>query len=267
MLICFHGRDGIGKKMVAIEFAKNMMCFSPIQGEACGNCEACQTFGNTSEFAMIEPDNQVIKVDSIRKLGEEIYLKPTHAKRKCFVINEADAMNESAQNALLKVLEEPPLYATIVLVTSNKEKLLKTIRSRVVEETFSPLSPEQLQLILKMDLNSDAIMYSLGSASRALKLADDKEIEIAKKLVDAFSSKDFLKMNHEMELIKADKNFKNECGNLLQTMSIVCYHRLKQNPSLYARYIELIEETKNKLQKNGNLDLTLDNLMIQICYR
>ena len=79
-----------------------MMCFQPENGRACGVCEACRVFGNSADLMVIEPEKGLIKVESIRHLGDELYLKPTNARRKCVVINDAECMNENAQNALLK---------------------------------------------------------------------------------------------------------------------------------------------------------------------
>ncbi len=262
----FSGKMGIGKKMVALEFARNMMCLSPINGQACGSCEACFTFGNTSDFSLIEPDGQSIKVDVIRSLQEEIFLKPTHAKRKCIIINDADTMNESAQNALLKVLEEPPIYASIILVTSSEDKLLKTIQSRVVKEVFMPLSYEELQRVLGVGFDSSILPYAGGSVSKALKLSNDDEISIAQKMVQTFSTKDMLKINQAIEQLKESKSFKTQIIDILDTIELVCYQKRKENIVQYTNYIQIIEDTKNKILKNANVDLTLDHMMVQICY-
>ena len=84
----FNGKSGIGKKLVAKEFAKNLMCLESENGIACEKCEVCNTFDNNADFYIIEPEKNIIKVEEIRKLENEIYLKPTKATRKCFIINE-----------------------------------------------------------------------------------------------------------------------------------------------------------------------------------
>ena len=68
----FSGKDGIGKKLVAIEFAKNMLCLSPVDGKYCGKCEACCTFESGADFSLIQPEGHLIKVDAIRALGREM---------------------------------------------------------------------------------------------------------------------------------------------------------------------------------------------------
>ena len=145
----FVGKQSVGKKLIAIEFAKNILCDSLIDEEPCCKCQSCLNFGNGSDFKIISPEKNVIKVDAIRELSNELFLLPTISKRKVFIIDDAESMNEQAQNALLKILEEPPTYATIILIVSNKEKLLNTIKSRVIEFQFEALKREEIKSILK----------------------------------------------------------------------------------------------------------------------
>ena len=95
----FSGREGIGKKKVAIDFANKII------GE------------NITNLKIIEPENDIIKIEVIRNLITDVYLKPTDSSKKVFIINDADKMNVNAQNALLKVLEEPPTYIVLILVS------------------------------------------------------------------------------------------------------------------------------------------------------
>ena len=262
----FAGKSGIGKKLVAIEFAKNLMCLANENGSACGKCEACNTFENNADFALIEPEKNLINVDAIRNLETEIYLKPTKANRKCFIINDSDLMNESAQNALLKVLEEPPMYATIILIASNKEKLLGTIKSRVVAINFNGLKDEELHSILGEDFNSDIIGYAKGSVERAMTLANENYIGVANELFKSFLTKDFLKINKKIDEIKNNKELKQYISGILESTMLVCYKNLKDNLNEYINIIDIINETNKNIGKNANLDLALDNMIIQICF-
>ncbi len=262
----FSGKTGIGKKLVAMEFAKAMMCLEPIQGHACGKCEACLVFQNSSDFYLIEPDKNMIKVDAIRDLTEQVYLKPTLAKRKCFLIDQADLMNENAQNALLKILEEPPLYATLVLISANKQKLLKTILSRVTEVSFVALSGDEMKKILGAGFDETIIQYARGSVEKALKLADNNKIELAREMVNLFETKDFLTLTQKTEELKSDKELKTNISSLLELMMIVCFQKIRHHAELYTRYISIIEETNQRLFKNANLDLALDNMILEVCF-
>lgn len=262
----FVGKSGIGKKLSAIEFAKSAMCLANIDGKFCGVCEACKTFENNADFNIIKPEKNIIKVDEIRNLESEIYLKPTKAKRKFFIIDDADLMNESAQNALLKVLEEPPMYATIILIASNKEKLLGTIKSRVVSINFNSLSDEELIQILGEDFNRDIISFAKGSVERALALADGNYINVSNSLVEAFLTKDYLKINKMVEDIKNDKNLKANIGNVLEAMMLICYKNLKSDVTKFVYLIDVLNETNKNIGRNANVDLALDNMIIKVCY-
>ena len=261
----FLGKEGIGKKLVAQEFAKNMMCIQPQEGIACGQCESCRLFGNTADFELIQPEKNMIKVDVIRAFEEEVYLKPTHANRKCFLIDDCDCMNESSQNALLKVLEEPPLYTTILLVSNHKEKLLNTIKSRVTEIDFHPLTEEQMKQIVE-EKDYSLIPYAGGSVQKLMKLASGDFLETANQLIAAFQTKDLLVINRKINELKSNKDFKNTIEQLLETVLIVCHQSLKQKVEPYLRWIDIIETTSRNIQKNANIELALDNMMIQICY-
>lgn len=262
----FAGRAGIGKRLVAIEFARNMMCLNKTDGVACNTCEVCNTFENNSDFYIVEQEKNIIKVDEIRKLESEIYLKPTKANRKCFIINDADLMNESAQNALLKVLEEPPRYATIILVATNKEKLLGTIKSRVISINFNTLTNQELLKILGEDFNTEIIDYAKGSVQRALALADENYISVANPLLDAFLTKDFLKINKKIDEIKNDKNLKSNISNILEAIMLICYKQMKNDINLFVKIIDILNETNKNIERNANVDLALDNMIIKICF-
>lgn len=261
----FVGKKSIGKKLVAIEFAKSILCSSNVEGEYCNKCEPCLTFENNSDFKIITPVKEVIKVDVIRELSNELYLMPTTSKRKVFIIDDADFMNEQAQNALLKILEEPPTYATIILISSNKEKLLNTIKSRVIEFQFDNLKKEELKSIIGDNLTDEAIMFSNGSVSKAIDFMNDESFEIAKEVSKLLIEKDFLKINRKFEEIKSDKTLKSNISNILEKVMYIFHNRLKSDISFEIKLIEDIENTLQNIKRNANVDLALDLLMINIC--
>ena len=264
----FSGKEGIGKKTLAIEFAKSVMCNVSNKFEYCNECEACHTFDSGNDFKMIIPTKNVIKVDEIREFCSELFLKPTKAVRKVFIIDDAECMNEQAQNALLKVLEEPPLYATIILITSNKEKLLNTIKSRVVEVSFDSLSTEDIRSILNLNniqYTEDAIKYSNGSYKKALDFINDDMFEIAKEIAKLLESKDFLATNRKFEEIKSDKNLKSNITIILEKTMQIFFVKLKNEKCLEYKNIEKLEETIQKIKRNANVDLALDSLMVELC--
>lgn len=242
----FTGKDGIGKKLVAIEFAKQVM-----------SSETSDSF-NETDFKIILPEKDSIKIEEVRNLIDEVYLKPTYSKRKVIIIDDADKMNMNAQNALLKVLEEPPVYATLILITSNKDKVIKTILSRVTEIKFSPLSNEELLEIIGKDVEFD---FARGSASKAWALINDSTYSLSKELVDVLEKYNFIDINRKLSEIKSMDDV--DMCKLLEFSKIIYYKDLKNDTYKKVKKISLIDETIRNIKQNANLDLTLDNLNIK----
>jgi DNA polymerase-3 subunit delta' len=180
----FSGPDGIGKKLVATEFAKLVNCKntdSDNNGDC--SCSSCVKIdkGIHPDVIYVEFEGvKSIKVEQIREGVEEIlFLKSFEGKYKIVIVDEAHRMSSGAQNAFLKTLEEPPPNSVIILITSNPDSLLPTIRSRCQLIRFSPL-PEQLilgELEKSGELTSQQALIcaklSRGSLGRALALDRD----------------------------------------------------------------------------------------------
>ncbi|MBN1795896.1 MAG: AAA family ATPase [Sedimentisphaerales bacterium] len=146
----FSGINGVGKSTTANQYAKLLLCDNPKVdndvADSCGKCQSCKSFdtGSHPDFVHIYKElleftkdgrNKTtpvdLSIDVIREfLIEVASKKPTLSKRKVFVVSEAEKLNNSSQNALLKVLEEPPVYCCIILLCTRLEKLLPTTKSR-----------------------------------------------------------------------------------------------------------------------------------------
>ena len=133
------GISGIGKKMIATEFAKGILCLS--ENKSCNYCKSCIEFdgNNNPDFFCIEPEGSSIKIGQIRELQKRIQEKPIISEKKVYIIDQADLMTKEAQNCLLKTLEEPPEFATIILVGTNENAFLTTIKSRCMILHFNPI--------------------------------------------------------------------------------------------------------------------------------
>ena len=242
----FSGKEGIGKKLMAMEFARMVMN------------NAYQDL-DSKDFMMIRPEKDVIKIEEIRNLISEVYIKPVYSKRKVIIIDDADKMNINAQNALLKVLEEPPLYITLILITSNKERIISTILSRVTEIVFNELTNDELSKIVgnKIDLS-----FARGSASKALEIMEGECFSIAKELFDIINKKDFLMLNRKLTEIKKQEI---DFIKVLDILKLMFFKDLKEATYLKVKVIDILENTIKYLNRNSNLDLTLDKFMIEIC--
>ncbi len=156
----FSGSRGIGKRTVASAFSAALLCDSPKEGAPCLSCESCRLFsaGNHPDFIRltVPEDKKSIGIDLVRnQVIQEAYVRPFHSKRKVFLIEDGEAMTTDAQNALLKVLEEPPVYAVFLLLTQAPDQLLKTVCSRCLQLSFLPLSSDLCRAYFK-ELSCDS---------------------------------------------------------------------------------------------------------------
>lgn len=149
----FLGISGIGKKLIAREFAKKIL--NDEQTELCNN----------PDFKEIIPDGNCIKIEQIRELQKEIIEQPIKSNRKVYIIDDADLMRKEAQNCLLKTLEEPPEFATIILIGSNESEFLSTIKSRCIILKFQPIDSKEIEKFIKEKYELQEIPQSIIRSS------------------------------------------------------------------------------------------------------
>ena len=133
----FTGTRGTGKTSVAKIFARAVNCLTPVNGSPCGKCENCLKLQRDNDINIIEMDAASNnKVDDIREIREKVRFMPVVAKYKVYIIDEVHMLTDSAFNALLKTLEEPPKHVIFILATTEVHKLPQTILSRCVRFDF-----------------------------------------------------------------------------------------------------------------------------------
>ena len=176
------GPEGIGKKTLAMDFAARILC----EGETkpCGTCKHCSMLaaGSHPDFITVnrEKDRANVSIRLIREMIDDVYIKPLLASYKIILIPEADKMEFPAQNALLKVFEEPPSYCVILLVAKNEQSLLPTVRSRAVTVQVPHISEAVIaQKICELfpEYREDASFlaaFSGGIPGRALSMCENE---------------------------------------------------------------------------------------------
>lgn len=249
----FWGIDGIGKKMFAKEFAKNIL-----QQEK--GCE------NSPDFQLIQPEERKIKIDQIREMQKKIAEKPIISNKKVYIIDDADTMTIEAQNCLLKTLEEPPEYITIILICSNEDNLLVTIKSRCTRIQFEPIGTKQIKEFinknyLSENISDTIIELSQGSIGNIIKLNANKEIyENIEKILLNMQNKDLIEIiQMSDEIYKA----KEEIYSILNYINVILL-KLSKNNIKYIKGIEIVEQTKKRLKANSNYDMCIDNLLFNM---
>jgi DNA polymerase III delta' subunit len=195
LLIC--GPDGSGKSTLATEIAAALNCEK--KGDAiaplpCGHCNNCRRIyeDNYPDIKRLKRDSSkaTIGVEELRLFREDMFLSATESEHKIYVIEDAERMTPNAQNALLKVLEEPPEAVTIILLCEEGDKILTTIKSRAQLITMQRFSPEEIKNYLASkgfstlsDKISEVVMSADGRIGRALEIIESPdEVEADRKI-------------------------------------------------------------------------------------
>lgn len=247
----FVGIEGVGKKLIATEFAKEILGKDTV---------------NNPDFLFVEPDGNNIKIEQIRRLQKEIQEKPIISNKKVYIINDADLMTKEAQNCLLKTLEEPPEFAVIILIGSNENSFLPTIKSRCMILHFKELNDLQIKEYFKNECNEQNISQSLidiagGSIGRALKLKNKQEqYSKIQEIINNISKKDLIDIIQESELLYKSKE---DIIDILEYINIILLKMAKDN-YLYTNCIKIVENTKKRLNQNANYDMCIDNMLFKM---
>ena len=263
----FWGIEGIGKKLIAKEFAKNILCLE--QKENC-NCKSCIEFdsNNNPDFQLIEPNEGKVRIEQVREMQRKITEKPIISNKKIYIINDADTMTTEAQNCLLKTLEEPPEYITIILICTNEENLLSTIKSRCTRMHFDSIDTEEIRRYIKQnfpeqEISQNIIKLSQGSIGKTIKLNENKDIyENIEKILLNMQNKDLIEIVQMSEEIYKTKD---EISSILDYMNVILLKLSKQNIK-YIKCIDIVEQTKKRLKANSNYDMCIDNLLFNMIF-
>jgi len=163
--LLFTGEAGVGKKLFALELAKALNCRNRQGVEACDECSSCKRINRSTfppyndddedkerliwsehtDVAMARPYKQIIRIPVIRELEREANFRPFEGVARVFIVEDADFMNDSAANSLLKTLEEPEPTTRLILTTTNPTALPATIRSRCQTIQFAPISAAEIE--------------------------------------------------------------------------------------------------------------------------
>ena len=155
----FCGPRGVGKTTTARIFAKMINCSNPsAEMEPCGTCESCQSFAEGRSYCIHELDAASNNgVEDIKTLMDQVRIPPQVGKYSVYIIDEVHMLSQSAFNAFLKTLEEPPAHAIFILATTEKHKILPTILSRCQTYDFNRITVENIVKNLRMVATSEGI--------------------------------------------------------------------------------------------------------------
>ena len=170
----FCGPRGVGKTTCARIFAKVINCTNPTpDGDACGECESCKAFAEQRSLNIFELDAASNNgVEHIKSLMDQTRVPPQVGKYKVFIIDEVHMLSQSAFNAFLKTLEEPPAHVVFILATTEKHKILPTILSRCQVYDFERMTVPNIIAHLKHVADDQGITYEEEALNLIAEKAD-----------------------------------------------------------------------------------------------
>ena len=291
------GEKGSGKKLLADLFAQTLQCERK-GTEPCMECQSCKqalSLNQPDIIRVIHEKPNTISVEDIRtQINGDIMIRPYSSPYKIYIVDEAEKLSVQAQNALLKTIEEPPVYAVLLLLTTNAGMLLQTIRSRCVILELKPVSSPMVKNYLMEQLevpeyHADiCTAFAQGNVGKAKRLA----------LSDSFSEMlehalHLVKYIHDMEVVdmisdlKRINTYKMEINDYLDLLtvwyrdvlmfkatrdedSLIFSHELisireKAQKSSYEGLeciIKSLEKAKIRLNANVNFDMALELLLL-----
>jgi DNA polymerase-3 subunit delta' len=296
----FSGISAVGKKTLAREFVKALNCEKKdALHDSCGECSSCRKIQREShpDVFFVGADGQFIRIDAIREIQEQMKCRPLEAKRRVFVIDDADKMNDQAANALLKVLEEPSPSNILILVTARPYSMPSTIISRCQHMRFNPLRFAAVAKFLVdqkgMDNQRALLLAGLsgGSIGRAIGLNEDDIVvyrtELLKLLSITRKNDPFSLINFAFFLGQGKKEIKQGL-NILSTIfrdalvfketqknemlvnqdndSFIANQAARLSGDQILQNIALVEQAGETIDQNVNKSLTLETMAFKLNY-
>ncbi len=262
------GAKGSGKHTLAGLIAAAMVCQQNGENRPCGTCAPCRkaASGIHPDIVTIAgAEGKPISVDQVRALRTDAHIRPNEAQRKVYLLERADRMNQSAQNAMLKLLEEGPAYAVFLLLAENGGGLLSTIRSRCETLNLLPLTPAECETWLGAHYPKEDSMRlrqvsldcqgALGRAVEELEgtgTANAAVREMAQTLARAMEKGD------ELELFQTamslEKLGKEELGGVLDrtVVEIAAILPMSREKRRLLKAVELLRKLRGAVELNAN---------------
>ena len=275
----FEGDNGTGKHEMSLWLAKQLFCETPENGEPCNHCIHCLRIEMQEHpnVQVIAPDGQSIKVDQIRQLQAEFSKSGFEQRQQVFIIQQAEKMNPSAANSLLKFLEEPEGSVLAILETDALGRILPTIQSRCQVIHFSPLSKAKLIEKLKSEeiaLSTAELLANLtNSYDKAVEISQDEWFNGAKDIILQWFN--YLNKKDPQGFIFVQKKIvplaKEKQQQIQLLMILLFYFQRERNHFLQQglvknlnRELELILQAQQKLASNVAFQGVAEQLALRI---
>jgi len=290
----FEGPDGVGKQLLALALVRALFC---TQGTGCGTCAACRKVDhhNHPDLHLLEPDGGVIRIEQVREIQRELAFRPLEARQKICLIDNAEAMNTAAANALLKTLEEPPGDALLILLSARPDSLLPTIRSRCQRIPFGRLPHDLLSRLLmerlELDTTEAHLLSALSEGSLKKALGRDRELylnrrpELLKAVAGMHASRispisalatrlaedkeqlpdllDLLQSYLRDQLLHRQGRPDRELVNI-DLVELIRQQAANRSTTQLLDQLDALTECRRQLQRNVNRQLALEHLLLKL---
>jgi DNA polymerase-3 subunit delta' len=292
----FYGMAGVGKRSTAMVFAKAVNCRVG-GGDACDRCSSCMKadHGNHPDLKIIEPSGQSIRIQDIRDIQHQIAFRPLDGGRRVLILIDAEKMNSTAANALLKTLEEPTTANILVLTSSRPYQLPLTVLSRCQPLRYNPLGRETVERYLRerRHVPDDAARLlaasSAGSIGRAIEMNDEDYLSLRNETLEQILS---LHRGDPLGLYAVIRTFGQQRRDILERLDIlkVCFRdalvyketgaidalsnqdRAAEIQSIARAHttadllenLRSVERAGRAIDQNANKSLTLEAMMVRL---
>lgn len=294
-----NGESNSGKMMLAEAFAMALQCEAGGE-EPCMECRSCRQAAERNQPDIVYVTHEkpnLISVDDIRhQLNNDIVIKPYSSKYKIYIIDEAEKMNEQAQNALLKTIEEPPAYGVILLLTTNADGFLPTILSRCITLNLKSVKEEQIKAHLMKkyqipDYQAEVCAsFAQGNVGKAIQLAASEEFnELKKTALSIIKKLEDIDLYELGKMVKQINEYKDDIQEFLDLLTLwfrdVLYFKAtndvnnlifkdevydikkqaaKKSYSGIEAILKALENTRLRIKANVNFDLVIELLLLTI---
>lgn len=297
------GEDNSGKMKMAEAFANYLLC-QDAESDSCGTCNVCSKVSSRNHPDIIyvraeegsdaKKSSGKLKVDDIRfQLNSTMSIRPYESEKKVYIVEHAETMNEQAQNALLKTIEEPPEYAVIILLTNNANVFLQTVLSRCILLEMKPVKDEMIYRYLVDDCQlpdyraREIVAFSQGNIGKAKLLSRSEEFDEMKKSVLSQMLNVSSMNQYDMQKAAKDlKDYENVIDNYLDLVmvfykDVLLYKATKGRGKIAFESEKLkigkiaaqvsyrglnnifdeISEVRSQLKANVKYDLVIENML------
>lgn len=293
----FSGPDGIGKKKVAMIFAKTLLCEAR-EINPCNKCSSCIQIdsGNHPDLITQSPEGKSFKKEQVINIINNINVKPYVGDRKIFILEHIDKMTDHAQNSLLKTLEEPPYYAIIIMTATNSKSILPTVLSRSQLLRFSPINNNEIKSTIVNKYgktNEEATFISSicnGIIGKAIKICESDEFketrESINNIIEALLSEEKFKIYSHTKFFNDNKDNINDILDIMyiwfrdiliykesdddeliinkDKLAVLSNQSIKISKRKLYKILEDIKITMNNINSNVNYELSIEILLLSI---